>query len=236
LQSQLKLLINLQEIDSSILEKQQILNKIPSRITEQEVQFKKVQTTFDRLKQELESFEKKKRNKERELDEINEKIRKMKARISEIKTNKEYQAHLKEIESAEKERYTLEDEILDVMEEMDASSKGIKFEEEKVKAVKSQLDAFKKKLEEEAQEAEKELLTVKNGRTRIIQDINKEIYNLYMSLIKSGKGVAVTEVKMEVCQGCNMNIPPQLYVEIKKGEEIFQCPQCHRILYFKSNS
>lgn len=236
MQSQLKLLINLQEIDSSILEKQQILNKIPSRITEQEVQFKKVQTTFDRLKQELESFEKKKRNKERELDEINEKIRKMKARISEIKTNKEYQAHLKEIESAEKERYTLEDEILDVMEEMDASSKGIKFEEEKVKAVKSQLDAFKKKLEEEAQEAEKELLTVKNGRTRIIQDINKEIYNLYMSLIKSGKGVAVTEVKMEVCQGCNMNIPPQLYVEIKKGEEIFQCPQCHRILYFKSNS
>ncbi len=236
MQSQLKLLINLQEIDSSILEKQQILNIIPSRITEQEVQFKKVQAASDKLKQGRESFEKKKRDKERELDEINEKIKKMKARTSEIKTNKEYQAHLKEIESAENERYALEDEILDIMEETDASSKKIKLEEEKVKAVKSQLDAFKKNLEKEAQEVEKELLTVKEGRTMIIQDINKEIYNLYMSLIKSGNGVAVTEVKMEVCQGCNMNIPPQLYVEIKKGEEIFQCPQCHRILYFKSNS
>nr|NIP32403.1 hypothetical protein [Candidatus Saccharibacteria bacterium]NIV12038.1 hypothetical protein [Fodinibius sp.]NIV97856.1 hypothetical protein [Candidatus Saccharibacteria bacterium]NIX00699.1 hypothetical protein [Phycisphaerae bacterium] len=32
-------------------------------------------------------------------------------------------------------------------------------------------------------------------------------------------------------EGCNMNIMPQLAVEIKKGEEIHRCPQCNRILY-----
>lgn len=68
------------------------------------------------------------------------------------------------------------------------------------------------------------------------ETLDKETYNLYMSLIESGKGVAVAEAKKEVCQGCNMNIPPQLFVEIKSNEEILQCPQCHRILYFKSNS
>jgi predicted nucleic acid-binding Zn-ribbon protein len=57
-----------------------------------------------------------------------------------------------------------------------------------------------------------------------------------MGLIESSGGIAVTEVKGEVCQGCNMNIPPQLYVEIKSNEEIIQCPQCHRILYYKSTS
>jgi predicted nucleic acid-binding Zn-ribbon protein len=54
-----------------------------------------------------------------------------------------------------------------------------------------------------------------------------------MGLIESSGGIAVTEVKEEVCQGCNMNIPPQLYVEIKSNEEIIQCPQCRRILYYK---
>jgi predicted nucleic acid-binding Zn-ribbon protein len=31
-----------------------------------------------------------------------------------------------------------------------------------------------------------------------------------------------------------MNIPPQLFVEIKKNEKIIQCPQCNRILYWKA--
>jgi len=53
-----------------------------------------------------------------------------------------------------------------------------------------------------------------------------------MTLLRdSGDGVAVTTARNELCSGCDMNIPPQLYVEIRKNEEILQCPQCRRILY-----
>jgi predicted nucleic acid-binding Zn-ribbon protein len=46
----------------------------------------------------------------------------------------------------------------------------------------------------------------------------------------------VVEARDEICQGCNMNMPPQMFVELKKNAEIIQCLQCERILYWKEKS
>jgi hypothetical protein len=236
LERNLSLLINLQKFDSLILEKQAIIEGIPTKISEVEGPFKKAQAVLDKLKQGSESLEKKRRDKERELDDINEKIKKLKTRTTEIKTNKEYQALLKEIETAEKERNAAEDEILNFMEEMENSSKQVKLEESKLKTEKDKLDVYREKLRGEVSDAEKELLTLREERSIIVTSIDKELYTFYMSLIETGNGLAIAEAKEEVCQGCNMNIPPQLFVEIKTNEEILQCPQCRRILFYKSNS
>jgi predicted nucleic acid-binding Zn-ribbon protein len=236
LERHMKLLLNLQEFDSLILEKQLVIKEIPSKFSEVEGPLKKAHAALDKLKQVYESLEKKKRDKERGLDDINEKIKKLKARTTEIKTNKEYQAHLKEIEAAEKECYASEDEILMIMEEIDNSSKRIKLEGARLKSEKDKVEAFREKLKSEVSEVEKELSALRGERAKIVDVLDKELYTLYMSLIESGKGLAVAEAKEEVCQGCNMNIPPQLFVEIKRNEEILQCPQCHRILFYRSNS
>ncbi|MDH4232853.1 MAG: C4-type zinc ribbon domain-containing protein, partial [Nitrospirota bacterium] len=59
-----------------------------------------------------------------------------------------------------------------------------------------------------------------------------DVYSRYKALLlDSGDGVAVTTARDELCSGCDMHIPPQLYVEIRKNEDIIQCPQCRRILY-----
>lgn len=232
---QLRYLIELQQIDSKILEKKRIMDEVPAKILKAELPFKESLSAFDKRKQRHESLEKKKRDKERELDDINEKIKKLKARTAEIKTNKEYQAHLKEIEAAEKERYSVEDEILILMEEIDASSKEIRSEEARLRAERDKIETSKKKLEKEALEAEEELLAFKEARSRVVDVIDGEIYDQYITLIELNDGIAVTDVKEAVCQGCNMNIPPQLFVEIKKNEEVIQCPQCHCILYYKND-
>lgn len=236
MENNLELLIKLQELDSLILNKQSIIDEMPLKISEAELPLKEGQAALEKIKQQKDLLGKKKRDKERELDDSNEKIKKLKARTTGIKTNKEYQAHLKEIESAEKELYGLEDKILLFMEEMDTSTQDIKLEEDRIKSEKKKLETFKEKLENEISEAEKELVSLKEARKKIVEGINRETYNLYIGLIESSGGIAVTEVKGEVCQGCNMNIPPQLYVEIKSNEEIIQCPQCRRILYYKSTS
>jgi predicted nucleic acid-binding Zn-ribbon protein len=122
------------------------------------------------------------------------------------------------------------------MEESETASKQIKAEEAKFRTEKDKVEAFKKKLEDEKSEVEKELLTITEKRAGIAETVDREIYQLYMSLMKTRNGLAVTEARGEICQGCNMNIPPQLFVEIKKNEEIISCPQCRRILYFKNSA
>jgi len=232
----LERLIKLQQIDSKILNKKLMLDDIPSKISEAELPVKEIYAGLDKIKDRQESLEKKKRDKERKIDDLDERIKKLKARITEIKTNKEYQAHLREIEAAEKERYSAEDDILILMEELDAASKEMEIDEAKLRTEKNKIEAFKKELEAELLEAEKELLPLNEARSKIIDSIDKEMYKQYMTLIEACNAVAVVEAKEEICQGCNMNIPPQLFVEIKKNEEIIHCPQCRRILYFEINT
>jgi uncharacterized protein len=233
---QLRLLIELQRVDSEILVKKRLMEEIPSSLSDAESHIKKFQAACEKVKQRFDSLELKKRSKERELDDMNEKINKLKVRTAEIKTNKEYQAHLKEIETAEKERYAAEDEILSVMEEVEALSKEIKSDELKLITENKKIEELKERLEREMLEAEKELLPLKESRAKIVDAIDGDIYKQYVDLFEACGGSAVTEVKEEICQGCNMNIPPQLFVEIKRGEEIFQCPQCRRILYYKDGT
>ncbi|MEW6002620.1 MAG: C4-type zinc ribbon domain-containing protein [Nitrospirota bacterium] len=236
MKEQIKYLVELQQIDSKIFEKKSAIDRIPLKMADTEASLREAQKELDELKRRHESIEKKRREEERELDDVNQKIKKLKDRTAEIKTNKEYQAHLREIEAAEKERYAVEDEILNLMEAIEASSSKIKSGEAKLKAERDKSEASKRELQKEMKEAEKEFMALKEARTGFVNKIDREIYDIYIALLESANGLAVTEAREEVCQGCNMNIPPQLFVEIKRNEEIIHCPQCHRILYYKNNN
>ena len=228
----LRLLIDLQRKDSLILEKRRFIDKVPMRIFEVDEPLKQAKRELDNMKKKNEIASQKKREKEIALSEAQEKIRKMKARVSDLKTNKEYQAYQKEIEASEKEIFTIEDGILQLMEEVDVVSKELKEKEAGVNAEIEKMNVFKKELDTEVAKHEKELDALKEERVGTVARIDPDIYNTYMTLLRdSGDGVAVTTARNELCSGCDMHIPPQLYVEIRKNEEIIQCPQCRRILY-----
>jgi hypothetical protein len=228
----IKLLIRLQDADSRILEKRSFIGKVPMRIYEVDEPLKQAKAELEKMKQKNEAAVKKKREKEKMLEETVEKIRKMKSRASDLKTNKEYQAHLKEIDSAEQEIGVIEEQILLTMEDLDSVVKQQKEKEEEVNRETAKLAAFKKVLEEEVVIYENELTALKEERAKMVALIDPDVYKTYMFGLNAGGGVAVTGARNEICLGCNMNIPPQLFVEIKKNEEIIQCPQCRRILYY----
>ena len=229
-------MIQLQQIDSKIRAIQRTIEDVPGKITEVESPLQDSQNVLNRIKQQHEAFEKKKREKERALEDINDKINKLKMRTGEIKTNKEYQALLKEIKAVEDARSSIEDDILSAMEDADTLGKQIKTEEHNYRANKEKVETLKKDIENEKSETEKELLKVQGIREKVIEAVDSEVYDQYFMLLEICGGLAVIEVKDEICQGCNMNIPPQLFVELKKNEEIYNCPHCRRIIFYKNST
>ena len=229
---QLRLLVELQRLDTSILTDRMMIDAMPARISSKEGPLKSAEAAYESAKQRQASLEKKKKDKERAIEDTKEKINKLRQRTSEVKTNKEYQAHLKEIEAAEKEIRGSEDEILSVMESLEESSRLLKAEESRIAEEKRKVDALRKELEGEISRCEEELKKLKGKRKGFVAGIEDDIYRQYMTLMKTHRGLAVVEAKNEICQGCNIHIPPQLFVELKKNEEITHCPQCRRILYY----
>ncbi len=231
MKDRLKLLVQLQQTDTRMLEKRSYIDKVPLRISEVDEPFKKAKAEWEKMKLKAEAAAKKKKDKEKALEDAQEKLTKMRARTSDIKNNKEYQAHLKEIESSEKEIAAVEMQILQIMTEIDAAQKEQQGFGENVKSEDEKIQGFKKGLEADVVRLEQELNQMKDERAKMVAQIDADTYNIYLKLLRNGKGVAVARAEDNICLGCDMNIPPQLSLEIRKGSELVQCPQCYRILY-----
>ncbi len=230
---QLRVLVGLQEIDSSILSIAERIESLPDRLEKWKAPLKEANASALTFKTKYEKLNRDKKEKELELEEIQEKINKLKSRSSGIKTNKEYEAHLKEIKGVEGNRYHIEDEILSLMEGIEGLTKDLQEEEARVKKAEEDFKQQEKTLEEEKKRLHSEMETYKTKRKDFVAQIDGEIYEQYMNLLKKMGGLAVVQTEKEVCLGCNTNIPPQLYNDIKKNENIFICYFCNRFLYYK---
>jgi predicted nucleic acid-binding Zn-ribbon protein len=229
---ELQSLIELQLLDNKILSLQEMIDNIPSKVKTVEQPLVDARSENEKKKKSHEGFIKRKKDKEFQLDEINDKVNKQKDKASDIKTNKEYQAHLKGIETLDNERLKVEDELLILMEQSDDLTNELQQVEDLVRSEEKKIEQFKESLKTEAQAAEKDLASLRSQRAAISAKISKDVYDSYMKQLEYGQGLAIVEVKDEICQGCNMNIPPQLYVEVRKGDELHNCPQCRRFLFF----
>jgi predicted nucleic acid-binding Zn-ribbon protein len=236
LNEQLNLLIKLQEIDSDILSITEEIELLPNKLSEARIRLKDTKSSFEKISSDYALLEKKKKSKEDELEEIEEKINKLKAKSTEIKTNKEYEAHLKEIQNFENNKFKVEEEIISAMEKIDEFTKLLKKEEAQLKGVEEEFKREEKTLDNERNKLNSRMEAIKAKRNDMVVRIDKEIYGEYMDKIKSAGGVAVVETKDEVCMGCHTNIPPQLYNDIKSGENIYTCYHCNRFLFFLSSS
>jgi hypothetical protein len=228
----LKLLIQLQRLDTQILS---VLSKIEALSVQMQSaphSLQIAQDAHDRAVEQTAALEKQKRDREGAIDEIGGKLQKLRQRGGEIKTNKEYQAHLKEIEAVQAELTRAEDELLALMEALDTASRSVRDARNVLSAAQQEQEEARKALDRDRKILEDEAASLRGQRKDLVESVDRDTYRRYMEILKLGRGLAVVEAKHEICQGCNLHIPPQLFVEIKPNTEIIQCPQCRRILYF----
>jgi len=61
-----------------------------------------------------------------------------------------------------------------------------------------------------------------------------DILGKYQMLLEKRQGLAVASVSNGVCHACNMNLRPQLYIELQKQQTLILCPNCSRILFWEN--
>jgi uncharacterized protein len=233
MEERLNLLIQLQEIDGAIRARQEEKKKLPELLAELERKSEANKAGLDSVREALEAAQKSKRDRDRDLEEGAQKVEKLKSRTPDIKTNKEYTALLKEIETVEQENKTIEDDILKLMEKIDAAAAEIKTAEDLSTRETAAIDAERKQLEESMTKLEGELAADSLARDKIALRIDAALLAKYQKRYIAQGGRVVVEARGESCSGCFMSIPPQIFVNVKKNAEIITCPNCQRILYFK---
>ena len=124
-------LIQLQDCDNMIKTVKKRRDEGPVKIQTLEQELDACQLKYQKEFDQLESLKKDRRAIEQDVQEIDNKISKSQEKLNNIKSNKEYKAALKEVEVLNKEKTSLEDKEIRIMESLEGSEENdIQFKEE----------------------------------------------------------------------------------------------------------
>jgi len=234
LKEKLSLLISLQECDSQLVKLSSKKIKLPEKICKMEEDFQIYKENVEQNKRKYDELKAQRAECESTVKKLSEGMIKTKERLLEVKNNKEYQAMLKEIETSEKTRGDIESRIIALMEEMDKLSVLVKKDEETLKQAENNHEKEKKIIEDDLSAVDADTLTWTEKRSVLQKSIPADLLAQYERVKKRNNGVGVIAVWKAVCNGCHMNIPPQLYNELQRSNDLLSCPNCNRIMYFQN--
>lgn len=224
-------LVKLQKIDSEIYTLSEEKAGKPEEIKSAEASYEAKKTHMQELEQVALDLQKKRKEEELTLGTNEENRKKLQSQLYSLKTNKEYQTMLQEIDGSKADASVIEDRILRLFEENDKfkieieKEKGVLEEEEKI------LNANKKKIDDRVKEIDDRLAQLQAQRKQVTPNIGAKVLVQYERILANRDGLAIVGVGTETCMGCNMQVPPQVINLIKMYNRLITCEVCNRILY-----
>jgi predicted nucleic acid-binding Zn-ribbon protein len=230
---QLHLLWRLQTLERQIEEAQKEKETYPLTLERLEGLLKAQEEKKEEEKTRIEELERERIKLEGELEMETERVKRSQLKLLEIKTNKEYQALLKEIEMGKEHNSQREEEIIRMLDEIDRLKADHASTVERAHSEREEIEQEQTRVREQMVIVEQHMTQWHHNREEIVEELDPELVKRYTTLKERRNGIAVVLVRNEGCQGCFVNIPPQLYNEVQKNKEIIVCPNCQRILYWE---
>lgn len=230
---QLSPLIELQKLDLRIAEVKEQRRKIPERLEMNEAPLREARRSVQEASASVEACIKERRSHEKDLEAHEDRIGKMKDRAAQLKTNQEYQAHLFEVELANKKRGEIEEKILLAMEQIEQTQRTIIGAQGQLKESEALFLKEKAMLDEKDRILAAELADLEVKQKQLSGKVEMVLLARYTKLKTTRKDQALALIKNGICVGCRLQLPPQLVSQVKRGDEVHTCPYCYRMLYWE---
>src|SRR4051812_27896684 len=177
------------------MEINELRRKIPDRLHLAEAPLQEAAHLLKETTAAIDLLVKERRAHEKDLEAHEAQTDKMKSRLSELKTNKEYQAHLFEIELSNKKRGDFEEKILISMDKLDQLQRTAKETQEKVKALEAVFAQQKTVLERQDQTLAEELARLEAQQQEAAARVDKGLLERYRQIKATRKEQALAAVR-----------------------------------------
>jgi predicted nucleic acid-binding Zn-ribbon protein len=236
-EEQIVALVKLQKIDTETQKLQSFLKEIPVRIEMLDARLDKFVRSVEEDENVISELNKKYRTYESDVQTNLGKIQKSQDKLRSVKTNKEYQSSLKEIEDIKSKNSKIEDEMLEFLERIEDAEKDLNERKQRYSQIVDDANREKDSTNRDTEIRQKDLAQLWSARDVLAESLDGAILDIFNRVkAKQADGVAIAEVKDEVCQGCNLNIPPQMYIDLQHRNSLKNCPSCERIIYWDDHN
>ena len=231
MREQISILVRLQTIDSDIQKIETRLGKVDGEIAALDSELDEFESSIKEKVTIGEAYQKTFRSLESDANLNLPKIAKSKEKLTSVKTNKEYQALLKEIEDLKTANSKIEDQMLEILEQSDTAEAQLSEINQEFEFAKIRVAGEKAGITMAAEKDRTRLAELQVDFQTVLDTVNPDILKAFRSVRSRIGNLAVAKVEDAVCAGCHMNIPPQMYNELQRFESLMYCPQCQRIIY-----
>ncbi len=235
MQSELEQLLKLQVIDYDLGELERSKEYLPDMIENLQKEIREARERLEITTAQLEQARIVRKNLELEVSVKEAELEKYQKQMMTIKTNKEYDALVAEIDSVKAAISDKETVLLQTMELIGDLEKAAPEHEEQLKRIEDndtrQLEILQEKIDTigetvSGKEAEREAITSRIPRSTL---------SMY-ERVRRGKGsTVVVTVRKGSCSACHNALPPQKVQEIRRADRIHTCDACGRLLYWDND-
>ena len=231
LKDQIRKLVELQIMDEEIFRFKRDLREKPVELEALKVEFESKKVTLKSLEDKLKTIQVAQKELELDLKVKEEGISKADGSLSLLKTNKEYQTRLLEIENLKADKSIVEEKILLGYDVVDAARKALETERAVVVQYEKEFNTKKKQVDDDMAIIADQVKVKESQRERIAPEVRPDCLSRYERVLKNKDGLGIVKVNNHACGGCYMHLTEQVMNELKKYEQIIACDQCARILY-----
>lgn len=162
-----------------------------------------------------------------------ENIQRSETNMKEIKTNKEFQAVGREITAARKQVTDIEEQVLQKISQIEELSGTVAAKKALFEELSGNSASRTAEKQAEIEKIQQDIDSDIARREALTKGMPTNLVKRFAALRDQRRGQALAIARDGYCMGCNMHLPPQLYNNLFKFEELLTCPHCQRILILK---
>ena len=230
-EEKLKILYELQQVDSKIDEIKTLRGELPLEVQDLEDEIEGLDTRINNLHKEVEEFDAMVHRKKQEIKDAESLIKKYEEQQSNVRNNREFDSLSKEVEYQKLEIELCEKRIKEYTVQSKEKKQAIEQAKTLLEERKIDLKNKKAELDEIIAETQKEEDELLHRSETYLEMLETRLSTAYKRIRANAQnGLAVVTVKRDACGGCFNKIPPQRQLDIKIRKKIIVCEYCGRIL------
>lgn len=231
LRKKFDVLLKLQKIEIETADIEADLKRLPGELTALDQKAQEKEKGVSEAAAELNELQQTYRALELEAKSVQSHITKSEDKLRSVKTNKEYQSSLKEIEDQTASLSAIEDRMIDCLEKIDELENTVKEKKSELQRTTQAVEREKAEILQAADVMRQQIAALVEERGQIVSGIDNALLKTYKSVKENTGSLVIAIVKDAVCLGCHVNLPPQMYNELLRFDRIFYCPHCDRLIY-----
>jgi predicted nucleic acid-binding Zn-ribbon protein len=222
-------LLELQRLDDHLVDSQTEHQGIPARRNRIAEERSAADERLSAAKQTLEDVQLAMRQAESALQDRETLLAKLESQQFQVKSNNAYTALLHEMAQAREAISEHETKILEHMEAIERATRDLEEAKQNANSVQLRHDEEMRSIDARQGELVSEIERFRELRAQAGQGVERNLLSHY-ERVAAGRRPAVVSIAEERCSGCLVQIPPQSFIEIRRGEKVVTCGNCSRIL------